>query len=220
MATIPFTTWYDDVAPYVGAPLPVVLQKIKQAATMFCEKSRTWRYLGLTPIDAVAAQQTYLIGTAAGAGQLPADTKVVHVFQVNWDGEPLDALTPSQLQEKSDTWFADAGDPEAFTFFNEGEVSLWRIPEANAAGVIVIPDVALAPLEAATTIDARIYERHREAISVGARALIYQMPRKPWTDMELGMATMADFNAMAGSAQVRSAAGRGHARIRTRTLIR
>lgn len=221
MGTVPFTQWYDDVLPYVGGcPVPVALQKIRQAAIEFCTMSRTWRYLGLTAIDSVALQATYKIATSAALGTLPAETKVVHIYQVNVDQQPLEALTPAQLQSMSDTWFSDEGDPEAFTFFNEGEFTLWRIPSAGAVGAIVVPQVALAPTETATTVDDRVFEFGRAAVAKGARAHIHSIPGKPYSDLSLGQELMAQFREMAGAAQARASGGRGHGRIRTQTIIR
>jgi hypothetical protein len=121
MATVNLTAWYDDVVPQVpGCPLPVALQKIRQAAITFCEMSRAWRYLGLTAIDAVANQMTYVLGPGAAAGTVPADTKVVHVFQVNYDGLALAMVTPAEVRATSDTWFSDSGRPDDLRALQRG----------------------------------------------------------------------------------------------------
>lgn len=215
------TAWYDHVLPYLnGCPTPLALQKIRESAIAYCRLSRAWRYLGLTPIDAVAGQQTYVIGTGAAVGTLPEGTTIVHVFQVNWAEEPIEACTPAAFQAKSATWFDDAGEPEAFTLFREGEVSLWRIPEETEADAIVIPDVALAPSQTATTVDDTIFEHALDVIATGALARVHSIPNKPYTDLMYGRDLMQAFNAAAGSDQARSASGRGHARLRTQTIIR
>jgi hypothetical protein len=221
MATTLFTAWLDDVMPHVGGcPVTVALQKIQQASIAYCRRSRSWRYLGLTPIDAAAGQQTYVLGTAVGEGELPLETVLVHAYQVNYAGVPLDALIPSRFKAQSPTWFDDDGEPEAFTLFNEGEISLWRIPAAIAVGAIVLPEVALAPSQTATGVDAKIFETARDAIATGARGLIHSLPGKPYSDVQLGRALMQDFDAAAGSADASAASGRGHARLRTQTIHR
>lgn len=221
MATTAFTTWYDDVMPYVpGCPLPLALQKIRQAAIEYCRVSRTWRYLDLGPIDLVAGQQTYVIGTTAALGSLPSDVVVVHVYQANYNDVPLDVLTPSQFRAKSETWFDDAGEPEAFTLFNEGEVSLWRIPETSETDALELPELALAPTQTAAGIDERVYQFGREAIAKGARGLLLQIPKYPYSDANLGMKLWQDFQIEAGGADLRASSGRGHARLRTRTISR
>lgn len=221
MTTTAFTSWYEDVLPYVpGCPPPVALQKIRQAAIDYCRISRSWRYLDLDPIDLVAAQQTYVIGTTAALGSLPADVVVCHVYQALYNDVPLDALTPAQFRAKSETWFDDAGEPEAFTLFQEGEISLWRIPESSEDDALEIPEIALAPTQASTGIDERIYQFGREAIAMGARALIMQIPKKPYSDPSLGMHLWQQFQIEAGGADLRASSGRGHARIRTRTISR
>lgn len=220
MATA-LTAWYNDVVPYVNdCPLVLARQKILEAAIAYCRISKAWRYLGLTPIDAVAGQQTYVIGASSALGTLPAGTSIVHVYQVNWNDEPIDALTPEQFKAKSNTWYADAGDPEAFTLFREGEVSLWRIPDANALGAIDVPEVALAPTQAAIDVDDLLYEHAREVIAIGARARIHSVPKKPYTDLNLGMDLERQFRAKAGGDQARAASGRGQARLRTQTIVR
>jgi hypothetical protein len=216
-----FTAWDDDVVPNAnGCPLPVVRQKVRAAAIEFCRLSRAWRHLGLTPLDAVASQQTYVIGTSAATGTLPADTAVAHIFQVNYNGVPLDPLTPAQLKGKGDLWFSEEGDPEAFACFKDGQFSLWRIPGASTAGAIVVPDVALEPSQAAATVDDMIFQRYREAVAKGALARIHAMPGKPYTDLQLAGALDRDFRAEAGSANVGASSSRGHARLRTQTIIR
>lgn len=220
MATTTFTTWYADVLPYVpGCPLDLALQKIRQAAIDYCRLSRTWRYLGLGPIDLVAAQQTYVIGTAAAVGSLPSETVVVHVYEAVYNAEvKLDVLTPGDFKAKSLTWYSDAGEPEALTLFNEGEISLWRVPESSEADALKLPEIALAPTQASTGVDERVYQFGRETIAKGARALLLQVPKKPYTDVNLGLALWQQFEIEAGGADLRASSGRGHARIRTRTF--
>lgn len=215
------SAWYDDVLPHVnGCPAPVALQKIRAAAIAWAKKTRCWRHLTLTPLDAVAGQQSYVIGAGATVGTLPADTQVVHVYEVLFNGTPLGELTLAQFRALSDTWFSDLGDPEYFTLFNEGEVSLWSIPSANAVGAIRIPDVALAPTETALTVIDALYQRHRHAIAVGARARIHRIPKKPYTDANEAAALEREFEALAGAVEARVASGRGVARLRTKTIIR
>lgn len=221
MATTNLTAWYDDVIPAApGCPLPVALQKIRSAVIEFCKASRAWRYLDLTAIDAVGGQQSYTIDTGATVGTLPSGTVVAHVFQVNYNGEQIDAVTPATFRAKSETWFSDQGDPECFTLFEEGSISLWKIPSADAAGAISIPEVALAPSETATTVDATIFERYREAIAKGALAKLYLMPGKPYSNPNLGMELEQGFRAACGGAGARASSGRGAGRIRTQTIYR
>lgn len=216
-----YTAWYDDVLPYVnGCPPAVALQKIGEAAIVFCKASRSWRYRDLTAIDAVAAQQDYVIGTGATVGTLPANTVIAHVFQVNWDGERIDYATPAEFRTLSDTWFSDDGDPEYWTLFAEGVLSFWKIPSANTSGAIVVPEVALAPSQAATSVDDSIWERYRKEIAVGARAFIHQIPHKPYSDLKLGMELERQFVAAIGGANARAASGRGQGRLRSPTIIR
>lgn len=221
MATTLFEAWYDDVVPYLaGCPLPIVKQKIRAAAIEFCKLSRLWRYRALTPIDAEASQQSYLIGASAVLGTLPADTVIAHVFQVSFDGEALEVVTPAEFRARSDTWYSDVGTPEVATLFEEGEISLAPIPEATLADAIVLPEVALAPSQTAAGIDSAIYERWRDAIAIGARGLLHQIPKKPYTDMQLGMDLQQRFVIAAGSAGLRAATGRGQGRLRTKTIYR
>lgn len=221
MATTAFTAWYDDVIPQApGCPLAIALNAIREAAIDFCKGSLVWRYLAATAIDAVAAQQRYAIGTAATAGTLPADTAAAHLFQVNYNGAALIAATPAQFRGLSDTWFSDQGDPQYFTLFAEGEIALWQIPSAGLVGAIVIPELALAPSQAATGLDSAIYERYRKAIAKGALAKLLLMPEKPWSSPNLGEKYELDFNAACGSADARASSGRGQARLRTQTIYR
>lgn len=219
MATTAFTSWYADVLPYVpGCPVDLALQKIRQAAIDYCRMSRTWRYLDLDPIDLVAAQQTYVIGTSAALGSLPADVVVVHVYEAIYDELKLDILTPKEFKAKSLTWYSDAGTPEALTLFNEGEISLWSIPESSEADALTLPEIALAPTQSATGVDDRVYQFARETIAKGARGLLMQIPKKPYSDPMMGMQLWQQFEIEAGGADLRAASARGHARIRTRTF--
>lgn len=213
MATL-LTAWNDDVVPFVrGAPLAFVLQKIREAAVEYCRGSKAWRYLDQAAIDAVASQQTYLIVP-------PAGTIVVHVFQVNFSGQELGRATPEAFKAKSATWFSDTGTPEMFTLFNEGKVSLLKIPSANAVGAIRVPDLALAPAETATEVDDSVFANGRVAIAVGAKAKLMLTPGTPYTNFELGGKLEHDFGSMCGSAEARVATGRGVGRLRTQTITR
>lgn len=221
MATTLFTAWYDDVMPHAnGCPLPLALQKIREAAIAYCRLTHAWRYLELGPLDAFDGQQTYVIGPGAAVGLLPANVVVCHVFQVNFNDVALEALTPAAFKAQSDTWRTDKGTPTSFTLFNEGEISFWRIPSANAADVIKIPELALAPSQDATGVDSRIWEHGRKAIAMGALAEIFLTPGKPYTNPQLADHYSGRFNALAGTASARASSGRGHARLRTKTLTR
>ena len=221
MATITWDAWYDDVLPRAGGcPPNVAKMQIREAAIEFCKLSRSWRYLGLTPIDAVATQQRYAIGTGATVGTLPVKTVVAHIFQVNWNGKNIDVRAPKAFKALSDTWYSDAGEPTDYTLFTEGELALWRIPAANAAGAIVVPEVALAPSQDADGVDSSIWEKYRTTIAMGALGLIHMIDGEPYTDMQLGASELARFRAAAGSADVRAASARGHARLRTQTIPR
>lgn len=221
MATTAFTAWYDRVLPYLpSCPDPVALQKIREAAIAYCRISRTWRHLDLSAIDLVAGQQTYVIGTAAGVGELPANTVVVHVFQALYNDVELSPCTPQAFRDQSPTWFDDAGEPESFTLFNEGEVSLWRVPESDEDGALILPEIALAPSQESTSVDERVWQFAADTIAKGAIALIHQIPKKPYSDVPLGLSEWADFSVEAGGANLRASSGRGHARLRTRTISR
>lgn len=213
MATA-FTAWYDDVMPHVPTcPLALALAEIREAAIAWCKHTRSWRYLQIAPIASVVGQQSY-------APVLPANTQLVHVFQLNYLGRALDFATLAAFKAKSDTWFSDQGDPECFTLFNRGTVSLWKIPSSAIAGAIVLPDVALAPTETAVNVDDAIFTHARAAVAIGARARLHSTPGKPFTNLELGAALERQFQALMGAEDANVASGRGHARLRTQTIVR
>lgn len=221
MATTAFTSWYDDVVPFVkGCPLALALQKIRSATIDYCRITHAWRYLDATAINSVASQRTYVLGVGATVGTLPADTIVVHAFQVNYEDEPLTPVKPTDLPGLSATWSTDEDTPQAFTLFQEGELTLWPRPASSVTGAIKIPDVALAPSQAATGVDDRIHQRGREAIAAGALAKIFLVPGKPYTNLQLGEFYEARFGAMAGGAGARVSSGQGHTRLRTQTIGR
>lgn len=169
-----FTALYDEVVPDVpGAPLPLVLNAIRNAAIEFCERSCVLVETP-TPVDAVALTPSYALAPSTGMS-------VVQPITVWYNGKRLTYKTPEELDELYDNWPAKFGLPYYYTQEIPGTIILVPMPDtALTAGITA--KIAVKPGLAATTIIDWLFEKYYMVLAHGAKWKIKEIVGKPWSD--------------------------------------
>lgn len=203
------TVFYDDVMPHVpGCPLALAQWAIRQAAIAFCEKSGA-HFVDLTAIDSVANVATYAL-TA------PASTRIIKVIECRYEGEDLEPVDGRDLVRKfGSDWEIQSETPTHFVSDTGANVVLVPKPSAGSVGAI-LPTVELCPTRDAATLDDKYAVPFQDTISLGARAMLFSMPRKSFTDKEKGREDMADFEGKCATARILAQKGRAGAPTRSR----
>lgn len=208
MATVPLTTFYNDILPDVPGCLEAVASDaLLESAIEFCEKTRVHKVDG-NPI-------TLLANTPTVAFVSPAPQTRVHVIlQALFGTTPLDFKDPDYLSVHYDpSWRTKTGTPLYIT--QDDEESFRVVPYLTADATVPLNlFVALKPTATATDIEARLWREYREIIAYGALSRLMLSPKKPYTNAAMGAAHLEAFNV--GVGRVNRKAFRGHVRARTR----
>lgn len=207
MSTTAWSAWYDEVlADLPGCPRSLAQHHIRRAAITFCELSFCWQQT-LDPMDVDAGEPEYPY-------ELPPSARVVRPEQVWYDGRPLEPQTLAELAERYESWTTVSGTPRYFVQDNPEILRLVPIPEAALANGLVCR-VSLAPTGTATGLPSWLFNRYHDAIAHGAKARLFAMQKKPWSDAGLAAYHKGQFDQLAGGAQLQ--AGKGYTRAPQRT---
>jgi len=174
MATTLFTTLYDEVLTEVaGVTQPVALNAIKQAAIEFCDRAWVW-IVDQGPIPVAALANTF-------DWEPPSGTEAVRPMQVWLDKRPLVPKTANELSELYGDFMQAEGSPACFVQNRPDQLIVVPKPVNVQPGEITAK-LAVKPTQAATGMESVILSKFRDAICHGAKARLYRMPRKPWSN--------------------------------------
>lgn len=209
MADTAFTTWYDDVLPELAGAVAqsMVLHAIRQAARDFCMRSFVWR-VDQGPMAVAANANEY-------DWEPPTNTEAVRPMQVWLEKRPLVAKTANELSEMYGDFMRKDGAPQYFVSDRPDKLVIVPKPTGIYTDGLTAK-LAIMPSPAATGMETIYATRYRDAIAAGAKARIFRMPRKPWTDKQAASDYQAMFDAAVNTAQLEASRGFGGARARTR----
>lgn len=207
-----FSAWYDDVLPWMrGCGSALADWAVRQAAITFCEKSHAW-HASITIIDGASppAQATsYTITPPTGA-------EVIALLDVLYNDEPLDPASRLDVARTiGGDWADQEGEPKCY--LSQYGTSIQMVPNPPIGDVESLTCLAaIRPTAAVSSIDDTIGARWKQDIATGARALLWSMPDKPWTNMERAMVEQGKFDEACAIAHVQAEKGRTLAAVRSR----
>lgn len=165
---------HEDLYPLIlveapGCPIPLVQHAINRAAIEFCRLSLAWQ----EDLDA--------IGLRAGVWRydldVPTQSQLVVLQSVCIGTRDLVGVADPRGAMK---WGVSKGEPSHYALLpNFIEIAVDPTPVAVATLTL---SAALAPTLAATTLPDLLVDRHFEAISEGAKAVLKRMPNQAWSD--------------------------------------
>lgn len=191
MAAVTYESFLPEVAPHCGgAPEPLIINSIRNAAINFCQRSWCW-LTDLAPVGITINVQDYAV-----TGALPAESTIAQIMYGTYNGKAILPITRAEATALDPDWRNTVGlTPKRFLAKDGATtVSLIPIPSATAAagggsGPVVFNgitwSVALKPTRASTGVPDWIYQNYIEDISHGALFRMFSMPKKQWTNANL-----------------------------------
>lgn len=203
-----YTAWYDDVLVDVtGCQPDLALKHIKQAVIDFCDKSLAL-VKDLEEIIAAPGYSTYTLVSPS-----PNIYDLAQIMNVYIDGKKIDVITRDDLVEKYGDVSNTSGTPKFFYQETLDEIILFPTPDT--ACVIGIK-AAIKPTSTNTEIDDWIGIKFFDGIAHGAKARLFEIPKKPWSDLALSSYHAAKFDSVVYSARNFKSSGmaRGPSRVK------
>jgi hypothetical protein len=202
-----FTSWYDDVLIDVkGCEPELAVKHIRQAAIAFCDQSNVL-VKDLTAFDTVALTATYAL-------VMPTDTDIAQVIEVFANGVKLEAKSRDDLIERYGDLSQAFGNEKYYYQEANNSITLCPIPTAV---VTLRVKVSLKPNRTAATLEDWIANKYYDAIAHGAKARLFEIPEKPWSNAQLSSYHASQFNSSVSAA--RRSASSGMARSPSRTKL-
>lgn len=195
----------DEILPEMRGtpPQSLVTNAVRNAAIEFCERSYVLR-MDHPAISAAADTGEYTWSPGTGL-------KVVRAEEVWYDGKPLTPITVDDLKDLNEHWTSWEGTP--LYFVQERVEMLTIVPyPADSLADAIEAKVSVKPSRSATGIDDAIWEKYLEVIASGAKARLFAMSGKPWTNEKLAVYHKGMFDD--GIDKARLAAFKGHVRSR------
>lgn len=203
--------FYDYVLPYIPAyDPPFVDLMLRNAAIEFCDYTGAHTEL-ITPVNVVAGTAVYTLPSPV------VETDVSRVQYVWVDGVRVDPVTEEELARESNAWFNTTGRrPRGYLCPSPDVVQLYPKPdEAIAAGLVA--NVVLRPALSANGVADRIGASYVFEIAEGCKAMLMEMPGKPWTAPDYAKGFRARFEASKNA--TRTAVSRSQTRAQQRVRM-
>jgi hypothetical protein len=218
MATISVDNWLDELIPAAQlCPNPIIRKDIVNACREFCRRTELWTQ-DLPAISIVADQSEYPLTTTG------ADIVGGNRATIVGNADPLSPVSEEALDEderEAEFWRTKtAGSLSEVTRYfvtSNYDIRLVYIPgEALADGLNV--NVAVMPLEGATSVPLFLYNEFKEVIANGAKARLKLRVDMPWTDLNLGAGLYDLFEQ--GIFAGRQKKFTGFQKVKTRDIVR
>jgi hypothetical protein len=178
----------------------VAERQLLRAARQFLEQTRAWRVN-------IALSVTAATPTVDISALLPTESELVDVISMknSGGGAPVVPRTYSWLDENTSDWRSEEND--LANYFVREDNSVLRLVPTPATTTANLYDtrIAVKPTLSATTIDDRVANKYDEVIIHGALGYLYMLPKKTWTDPQLGQFHMAMFANAIPEARVEAA---------------
>jgi hypothetical protein len=168
-----------------GAPDPVIDQAVVDAARELCRTTNGWRY-ELESSD--LSKEGSLVVMSA-----PENTVLLRPYSVSYgDNGALAPMSREKLTRLNSRWRSDVGDPSFYVFVAPDKLLLTPWPTTLVMRDLIVT-VSLMPALGVTEIDDHLATRFSEHIRNGALARLFMMPKRSWSDPQLGAAHLALF---------------------------
>jgi hypothetical protein len=199
---------FDDMLPDLlvevdGCPEVTAISHLRKAARAFCESTHVWT-VTLDPFNTAAATAAYTLA-------LPAASSVVRLARVNvGDEKGVEILDLEEAKAE-----LDCGRQRTFAWWDAGQLHIGPTPTR------VLPvsvQLSLKPSLSADGVPDWLAEDHAETIREGAKATLFAMPRKDWTDLAAANIAAGESASDTNAAAINKTKGRARTRSRRTTF--
>lgn len=173
--------FYSILLPWVpGCPSPVADQELRRAANEFYTRTRAW-CVWLDPVTTLDNVREYDFN-------LPINTNLVRIEAANV------GTTPITIASYRDRLTNPSTTPNATDEVYTGDAKTLILDSTYAAGQSISVFASLAPSRKATGIDEALFDRHAEAIVMGAKARLMLVPGTTFYNPQLATQAQSDFS--------------------------
>jgi hypothetical protein len=197
----PLASFYDWIVPGLpGAPMALIDQRLRAAATDFCQLSRLWR-VSIDDLTVTAGEPEIEL-------DVPTDAEVFELKKVRYVGatNPLEPATEDSLEANDPNWDTATGTPANYLLLDESVIRLVPIPDTTTNAGLSL-QAFLRPTQTAATLPSFLLGNYIDSLAKGVRAGMLSMPNVPWANLQVGAELMRQFNLEASQASIRAAKG-------------
>lgn len=202
----PFAAWLNDLMPSLpGADNALVIYELRRVSQDFFTRTRAWQEK-LDPITVDAGEATVqMVADSSGA-------EVVRIEAVWIDGKKILADPVTELDATAPNWMAETGAISSITQMSPAVALLTPTPDTATS---ILFRVSLRPNDTANGLPDDLAAEYRSAIIDGVKAKMMLIPKKPWSNPQIGMAHNAAYEVAVGGANYQAALSFGIGRLRS-----
>lgn len=172
---ISYETLLPEILPMVaGCPDTLVENNIRSSVIELCERASVYQ-AELDPITTVSDIYEYDL-------EPPAGTAIHKILWMTHNGEDLEPLTSSLLEQRLPKWQEQTGKPAYFVQQSSSVFWLAPTPSSTTVGSTRLRAV-LKPTHTSTACDNDVMNDYRDTIINGALFRLLRIPNRDWTDM-------------------------------------
>ena len=181
MAAALFSTLVNRISPNApGAPQPVLIAHIRDAAIEVCERTLAWRYEQADVTLTTAVESTAFVPDT--------DSEVHAIISASINGVNAPALTLEQVHARypkfPDNSSSELGQPQYVTHIDPD--TFYHVPIADTAATYTVKMfLALKPIRTATGMEKAFLDELEDVIVHGALQRLLVLPERTWSDKEL-----------------------------------
>jgi hypothetical protein len=213
MAARLFSDLVNRIAPSTpGAPQPVIITHVRNAAIEACERTLAYKY--------VQAEQTLVNGTYSYAYAPAATTEVHAILAANInDTIKITPKTVEQVTRIYPFWPTTAaalrGSPLYVVHFDADTYLMARTPDGVTTYLLHMV-LALKPLRTATGLEQSVFDELEDVIVHGTLQHMLVLPEQTWSDNELAAYHAKQFVFKIAERRARATVGAGRAVLTAR----
>jgi hypothetical protein len=172
---IQYEALFPEVLPHVAGCLDSIAENAIRSATIdLCERAGVYRK-ELDPLSSIAGTFSYDFDT-------PIGTTVHRVEWITYDGEELEPISSTLLEQRIRKWREETGQPEYYVQQSSSTFYLAPVPSSSVSLGIQIRAV-LKPTHNSSACDNDVMNNYRDTIVNGALFRLLRMPNVEWSDM-------------------------------------
>lgn len=205
-----WSTWFPDLAPLLpGCPNPMLVHELRRAAQAFFSNTKAWRVEQLAKPVAAGTESVVVRPDSP-------DMELVEIDGAWYEGRRIDPTTPEVLDAQHvQGWQGHTGTPDRFLCLEPGQLRLYPIPLGDSIVGLKLR-LVVSPSDASAGLPDDIGLRYRDEIKAGALSRLMLMPKKPWTDAQMGVVYGQAFGSMVDKHTEKAARAHVQARIPSR----
>ena len=172
---IQYEALLPEVLPHVPGCLDSTAEKAIRSATIdLCERAGVYRK-ELDKVSAVANTFQYDFDA-------PTGTTVHRIEWITFEGEELEPISSTLLEQRIRKWREETGQPEYYVQQSSTSFYVAPVPASNSSLAFQVRAV-LKPTHTSSACDNDVMNNYRDTIVNGALFRLLRMPNVSWSDM-------------------------------------